>query len=246
MTLTSEKHTVKRYDAELDQLGGIVRKMGEMVLQQIQDAVKALRHEDLDLAREVIERDHVVNRFDVDADAAATDLIARRQPMGQDLRRVMSLNKSVADLERIGDEAEKIARMALRIYEGSGGRPNKKLLRDVKSMSKLACGMLEDSLGALYDNDVDKAVAVVQGDTDLDNEFQSTLRALVTYIMEDSRNFGHAINIVFVIKALERIGDHAKNIAEYVVFLVMGKDVRHVAPEEIESSVERAANPPPE
>lgn len=241
MTVTSDKHTVRRYDAELDELEDLVRRMGKLVTEQIQNAVKALRHEELELAREVIEADHVVNGYEVRADAAALDLIATRQPMAQDLRRVMSLHKSVTDLERIGDEAEKIARMAVRIYEGSNGRPNKKLLRDIKSMSRLAAGMLTDALDALYASDVDKAVSVVQGDVDLDNEFQSTLRALVTYIMEDSRNFGHAINIVFVVKALERIGDHAKNIAEYVVFLVMGKDVRHVAPEELESSVESAA-----
>lgn len=238
MTVTSEKHTVKRYDAELEELEGIVREMGALVTQQIREAVKSLRHEDLDLAREVIERDHVVNGLDVRADAAAVDLIARRQPMGQDLRRVMSLHKTVADLERMGDEAEKVARMAVRIYSGSGGRPGKKLLRDVKSMSKLALGMLEEALGALENSDVERAVGVVHGDSDLDNEFQSTLRALVTYIMEDSRNFGYAIDVVFAVKALERIGDHAKNIAEYVVFLVMGKDVRHTSPEEIESSVE--------
>jgi phosphate transport system protein len=140
----------------------------------------------------------------------------------------MSLSKAVTDLERIGDEAEKIARMTIKTYDGVSSPPSAKLLRDVTPMAKLATDMLHGCLDALARLDVEKAVNVANDD-ELDQEFQSALRRLITYMMEDPRTIGHAISVLFIIKALERIGDHAKNIAEYIIYLVKGKDVRHVS-----------------
>ena len=232
-----EEHTVKRFDQELSDLHALVLRMGGLVQDQIGRAMVALRDEDIELARDVIARDHMVNFLEVQADEQAVNLLALRQPMARDLRMIMSLEKTVSDLERIGDEAEHIARMTVQIYGSGGPMPGSKLLRDTHSMSRLAKFMLQDALDSLARLDVEKALKVSKCDVELDSEFQSALRRLATYIMEDSRNVGHTINVTFILKSLERMGDHAKNIAEYVVYLVKGKDVRHVSAESVEKDL---------
>ena len=232
--MASEEHIFKRFDQELADLNGIVLRMGGLVEDQIFKAMNALRDADPEAARNVVARDHVVNFLDVQADEQIVNLLALRQPVGKDLRMILSLGKTVTDLERIGDEAERIARMTLDIYSSDTPPPDPLLLSDAFRMSTLATRMLHDVLDALARLDVDKAIQVARGDTELDHEFQAALRRLSTYIMEDARNVGHIINVTFIIKSLERMGDHSKNIAEYVVFLVKGKDVRHVSPESID------------
>ncbi|MER2601893.1 MAG: phosphate signaling complex protein PhoU [Candidatus Competibacter phosphatis] len=209
-------------------------EMGGLVEDQIKNAVKSLDDEDLTLAREVIARDQIINGLQVKIDEDTITLIATRQPVGSDLRLIMSLSKAVTDLERIGDEAEKIARMTIKTYDVVSSPPSAKLLRDVTPMAKLATDMLHGCLDALARVDVEMAVNVARGDDNLDQEFQSALRRLITYMMEDPRTIGHAISVLFIIKALERIGDHAKNIAEYIIYLVKGKDVRHVSMDTLE------------
>ena len=232
-----DEHTVKRFDQELDELTALVLKMGGLVQEQIGNAMAALREEDVDMAREVIARDHVVNFMEVQADEQAVNLLALRQPMGRDLRTIMSLGKTVTDLERIGDEAERIARMTVHMYDSGAVVPNSTLLRDTHSMARLAKQMLNDALDSLARLDVDQALEVARFDAELDSEFQSALRRLATYLLEDPRNVGHTLNVTFVLKSLERIGDHAKNIAEYVIYLVKGKDVRHVSPDSLTRDV---------
>ncbi len=227
MTEVTEGHTVKRFDGELSHLHELGLEMGGLVIDQLQRAIKALNDKGLDAARNIIARDHLVNELELKADEAIVRLIARRQPMGGDLRIVMAISKAVTDLERIGDEAKKIGDLVLRIYDNDAADPNQNLLRDVTTMGKLASSMLRQSLMAFDGLDPAEAMAVIGGHPELDSEFQSGLRRLTTFILEDSRNVGHAINIVLAIKALERIGDHAKNIAQYVVYMVQGKDVRH-------------------
>jgi len=226
--ISNEFHTVKRFDQELESLRSLILEMGGLVEQQIRQAVEALSEEDLTLAQEVIDRDHKVNALEVKADEEVVNLIALRQPMAIDLRMIMSMSKAITDLERIGDEAERIARMTLYIYNESSSAPQTRLLRDVYSMSKLASSMLSECLDALARLDVEKAIAVTRGDKALDDEFNDGLRRLVTFMMEDPRIIGHATNVIFMIKALERIGDHSKNIAEYVIYMVKGKDIRHM------------------
>lgn len=233
------EHTVKSFDQELADLNSLVLRMGGLVQEQITRAMTALREADVDLARDVIARDHVVNFMDVQADERSVNLLARRQPMGRDLRTIMSLEKSVTDLERIGDEAERIARMAIHLVESGRPQPSPKLLRDTYGMARIASSMLKDALDALARLDVDQALQVAKGDAELDSEFQSALRRLATFLMEDSRNVGHVISVTLVLRSIERIGDHSKNIAEYVVFLVKGKDVRHVSPETLERELLR-------
>ena len=229
MAISQDAHTVKQFDVLLANLRNLVLEMGGLVEEQIKHAIQALDDEDLNAAREVIARDQVINGLQVKADEDCVSIIALRQPLGSDLRLIMSLSKIVTDLERIGDEAEKIARMTIKTYDGVSNPPSAKLLRDVKPMAKLAIDMLHNCLNALARLDVEKAVEVAQGDDELDQEFQSALRRLITYMMEDTRTIGQAISVIFIVKALERIGDHSKNIAEYIIYLVKGKDVRHVS-----------------
>ena len=229
MAISQDAHTVKQFDIQLANLRNLVLEMGGLVEAQIQHAIQALDDEDLTAAREVIARDQVINGLQVKTDEDCVSMIALRQPLGSDLRLIMSLSKIVTDLERIGDEAEKIARMTIKTYDGVSNPPSAKLLRDVKPMAKLAIDMLHNCLDALARLDVEKAVEVAQGDDELDQEFQSALRRLITYMMEDTRTIGQAISVIFIVKALERIGDHSKNIAEYIIYLVKGKDVRHVS-----------------
>ncbi|MCB1740469.1 MAG: phosphate signaling complex protein PhoU [Gammaproteobacteria bacterium] len=209
-------------------------RMGGLVQDQIANALLALREHNVELAREVIARDHMVNFMDVQGEEAVMNLMARRQPMASDLRMVMSLNRAIADLERVGDEARRISRMTIELFATSSPRPSERLLRDVHTMARLATSMLREALDAMARLDVVKAVEIAKGDAELDAEFQSALRRLATYMMEDSRTIGNVISVTFVLKSLERVGDHAKNIAEYVVFVVKGKDVRHVSPESLD------------
>jgi phosphate transport system protein len=234
MPLSSEDHTVKRYDQELKKLRDIVLEMGGLAEDQISRAVESLEDENLELAREVIVRDEAINRLEVKADDTAIDLIALRQPMGSDLRMVMALIGTVTDLERVGDEAERIARMVVHIYDGDVPAPNSVMLRDVDRMAKLASALLRDSLDALARLDLPKAIATTQGDEALDREFQGALRRLVTYVMEDPRNVGHTINVTFILKSLERIGDHAVNISENIIYLIKGKNIRHTNREHLD------------
>jgi len=226
MTISQDAHTVKQFDVLLANLRNLVLEMGGLVEEQIKHAIQALDNEDLNAAREVISRDRLVNGMQLKTDEDCVNLIALRQPLGSDLRMVISLANTGTDLERIGDGAKKIARMTVQIYDSVSSPPSAKLLRDVTPMAELAGNMLHDCLDALARLDVEKSLSIIHCDDELDQEFQSALRRLITYMMEDSRTIGHAINVVFIIKALERIGDHCKNIAEHIVYLVEGKNIQ--------------------
>lgn len=228
MNMRTDPHIVRRFDQQLARLRSLVLEMGGLVENQVKQAIQALDEEDLDTAREVIDREDEVNVLEIKTDEECTNLLALRQPVGGDLRMILALLRTVNDLERIGDEAEKIARMAVRLYDTEADGPSVHLLRDVLVMAKPASTMLRGCLDALARLDVEKAVEIAQGDDELDEEFQSSLRRLITYMMEDPRTIGHAIDVLFILKALERVGDHAKNIAEHVIYMVKGKDVRHL------------------
>jgi len=222
-----EGHTVHRYDGELNTLHLLVLEMGGLVISQCQDALDALKTGGLELSRQVLAREPRVDALELKLDDSVWWTVGRRGPVARDLRVVMAFSKAVTDLERIGDEAARIAQTTLAIYDDEIRRPSRKLLRDVHTMGKIAMGMLRDAI-ALFDTfDHHSAEALLQRHTELDVEFQSSLRRLSTFILEDARNVGHAINAVLLVKAVERIGDHARNLAEYVIYLVRGEDVRH-------------------
>lgn len=236
-----EEHIVKRFDEELAALRALVLEMGELVQDQIRRAIEAMEQQDVEAARDVSVRDHIVNGLDVRAEELSIKLLAMRQPMARDLRMIMVLSKAVSDLERIGDKADKIARMVVRIYDSDDNPPNHGLLRHIPYMAEFACVMLQGSLDALARMDVPKALEVARKDHELNCEFHAAMRYLSTYIMENPRNIAYSIDVVFILKALERIGDHAKNISEYVVYLVKGKDIRHISVNTLVDE-ERSAN----
>jgi phosphate transport system protein len=222
-----EGHTVRRYDGELNSLHLLVLEMGGLVLDQCRLALDALKTGDLDSARKVLARENQVDALELRLDDNVWWVVGRRGPVARDLRVVMSFSKAVTDLERIGDEAVRIAHTTLAVYDDEVRRPSRKLMRDVQTMGKLAIGMLQDAI-SLYDTfDLEVAEGLLRRHSELDTEFQSSLRRLSTFILEDARNVGHAINTVLLVKALERIGDHARNLAEYVIYLIRGEDTRH-------------------
>lgn len=233
----SNTHIVKRFDEELQTLQDKVMEMGGLVEDQIRLSVDALYQEGLDNARIAIDRDQQVNTLERQIDSLIAHLIAHRQPMAGDLRNIMALSKIVTDLERSGDEAQRIARMTLHMYEQGGTPPQTRLLRDVSHMSQLAGRMLRDSLDALARRDVQQALETNRGDQELDARFGDALRRLITFMMEDPRTISRALDVLWAIRALERIGDHARNMCEYVIYLVKGKDVRHTSFEEMEAAV---------
>ena len=226
------EHTFKQYDAELEAVRAKVLEMGGLVEQQIVNALEALVKADPKLAKEVMENDHRVNNLEVQIDEDCSHIIARRQPAAGDLRMVMMMVKTITDLERIGDEATKIARTAQKIFDED--RMYKPRFTEIKSMVALVRDMLRTALDAFARLDVSKTVEVAKQDELVDEQFRAAMRQLITFILEDPRTISMSLEVLFVAKAIERIGDHAKNIAEYVVYMVKGKDVRHISVEEME------------
>jgi len=227
MTRTLEGHTVQRYNGELNNLHLRVLEMGGLVQDQLRHALLALNKKDVSVANTVLEREHTVDELELGIDDDVITVIAKRSPVAGDLRVIMSISKTIADLERIGDEAARIAHLAKGLYESEHSQPSNHLMRDVTTMGELALQMLQESLESFDSLNVDHARALVCRENELDIEFQSSLRRLATFLLEDARNVGHAIHIVLLTKAIERVGDHARNIAEYVIFMVRGEDVRH-------------------
>jgi phosphate transport system protein len=227
------EHASKQYDLDLDSIRSRVLQMGGMVESQIRRALEALATGDRTLIDEVIADDHRVNGMEVALDGDCSQVIVRRQPAANDLRMILAITKTVTDLERIGDEAQKIARMARSIHERSGSQAPQMV--DVRHAAEIALSMLRRALDAFARLDVTMAAEVIRDDAGIDSEFQSLLRQLITYMMEDPRTISTALEIVWIAKAIERIGDHAKNMAEYVIYIVKGTDVRHTGAAKIEA-----------
>ena len=230
--MSSNEHTSKQFDQELESLRARVLQMGGFVEQQVTLAVDALISADLELCGTIVANDHKVNAMEVGIDEDCSTIIARRQPAAGDLRLIMMVVKTITDLERIGDEAAKIARMAKLV--NSVDRVQQPRYVEIRRMANLALEMLRKSLDCFARLDVSGSAEVVRTDQHVDDEFRAILRQLITFVMEDPRTISHAIEILFVAKAIERIGDHSKNMSEYVVYMVKGKDVRHTGVEGFE------------
>jgi phosphate transport system protein len=223
-----EPHIVSRFDAELSSLKKLIADMGDLALKQVREAITGLAARDIPAARIVVQRDRDLNYMHMDVKEKVITLFAIRQPVAGDLRLVVSLSSIGDAIEHVGDEAKRIARSTIRLCEGDRIPPVPELLRDATHMGALAPRMLEDSLLALKNRNVEEAVAVLKHDKELDAEFRSALRKLATFILEDPRNLKHAIEMVFVLKGLERIGDYAKNVSEQLIYIVKGEDVRYM------------------
>jgi phosphate transport system protein len=230
-----QEHMSKQFDAELESVRSRVLQMGGYVEQQVAQAMESLIDGDMSRIDQVIDNDHRVNTMEVELDETCSQIIAKRQPTAGDLRMLMTTIKTITDLERIGDEAQKIARMAK--LRHSGNEPSVSRRVELRHGSSLALSMLRGSLDAFARLDVASAAQVVKMDYKVDDEFRAVLRQLITFMMEDPRTISSCLEFLFVAKAIERIGDHAKNMAEYVIYMVKGKDVRHVAIEVVEREV---------
>jgi phosphate transport system protein len=235
--MISSEHTSKQFDSDLGAVRDRVLQMGGLVESQIQRAIEALINRDEVLMERVIADDHRVNALEVEIDESCNRIIVCRQPTAGDLRMVMTIIKTITDLERIGDEAKKIARMAqlLSKKERLHVMPR---YSEIRHVAKLAQDMLHKSLDAFARLDLTAVTHVVRQDDQVDDEYRAILRHLITFMMEDPRTISTAFEILFVAKAIERIGDHAKNMSEYVVYMIKGRDVRHVTVEEIEREVQ--------
>ncbi len=229
------QHISKRFNQELEEVRNQVLKMGGLVEQQVSDGLVALLEADTELAKQVVENDRQVNGMEVEIDETCTEILARRQPAASDLRLMVSIIKTITDLERIGDEAEKLGRNALELSDNEGGSREYIELRHLGESVKK---MLNRSLNAYARLDVEEALEVIQSDQSINQEFDSISRLLVLKMMEDPRQIKDALRISWCARALERIGDHTKNICEYIVYLVKGKDVRHTNLEKIKQEID--------
>ncbi|ESH89037.1 transcriptional regulator [Cupriavidus sp. HPC(L)] len=230
--MMTDKHLSTQFDADLNAINTKLLQMGGLVEAQIDTAMKALADFDATLAEQVIERENQINALEIEIDADCGNIIARRQPTARDLRLVMAISKTITNLERAGDEAEKIAKRTKHIMEETGAQGIN--YAEVKLAGDLAIALLRKSLDAFARLDTVAAARIVKEDKAIDDEFRAFVRKLITYMMEDPRTISVALDFLFIAKAVERIGDHAKNIAEFIIYIVKGTDVRHTSREDME------------
>ncbi|PPC78013.1 transcriptional regulator PhoU [Pokkaliibacter plantistimulans] len=228
-------HISQQFNADLEAIRGRLLAMGGLIEKQIQDALTALVEGDTELARVVRQNEKQVNTMDVEIDQECTRIIARRQPTASDLRMVVTAYKFSSDLERMGDEAKRIAKLTLKLAE-DGQSPRGYV--EVRMIGNHVLDMVRKILTAFARYDLATAYDVAKEDRLVDQEYKSATRALVTYMMEDPRSISSVLHMLWVLRSLERIGDHAHNIAQYLVFLVKGKDVRHAGLESFKNAVE--------
>lgn len=227
-------HISKQFDAELEKIRHQVLTMGGMVEKQIADAVKSVAECDSELADMVIANDVKINAIEVSIDEQCTQVLARRQPAASDLRLIVAVIKTITDLERIGDQAEKVARMGVHLAEME--RPRNQYM-EVLHLGERVQSMLHDALDAFARMDVEGAVRIAKRDDTIDHEYEGIIRQMVTFMMEDPRVIKRSLDVIWSVRALERMGDHAKNICEYIIYFVKGKDVRHISLEKMEEAV---------
>ena len=231
----TEKHLSSQFDTELNGVSSRVMELGGMVEAQIHQAVYALAQFDAEAADRVMETENRVNAMEIEIDRELSSIIARRQPTARDLRLLIAISKTTANLERVGDEANKIARMVKSIIESGSARTLPS--NEIRVAADMASGLLRKALDAFARLDTAAALSILKDDDLIDKEFDGFVRKLVTYMMEDPRTISASLDLLFLAKAIERIGDHAKNIAEFIIYIVKGADVRHTSMKEIESAL---------
>jgi phosphate transport system protein len=235
MDITSHTHHIsQQYNIELETIRTHLSEMGGMAQRQVNDAIQALIDGDVERAEQVVRADIKVNTMEMTIDEECVRILARRQPAASDLRLVIAVTKAITDLERVGDEASKIARQAIAMNK-DGLAPRGYI--EVRHIGNNVSRMLQDALDAFARLDMDLALTVVQTDKQVDMEYSTAMRELVTFMIEDPRSITRVLNIMWSLRALERIGDHARNLAQYVIYLVNGEDVRHSNLEQIQENI---------
>ena len=227
-------HISRQYNTELEEIRSRVLQMGGLVEHQIDQAINALVRGDTALGETVIMDDTKVNRLEVTIDEECQHIIARRQPAASDLRLVVAVIKTITDLERIGDEAEKIARMAVSL---AGEERPKNNYAEIQTLGQHVRQMVHDALDAFARLDIEAALRVAREDRKVDQKYEGVMRQMITFMMEDPRTISRVLNVIWAARALERIGDHARNICEYLIYLVKGKDVRHTSLDQVEREI---------
>ena len=230
-----DKHLSTQFDSEMNAVSSKVMELGGRVEAQIRQAIFSLANWRSDVAEQVIEEESLVDRFEIEIDRDISSIIGRRQPTARDLRLLMAMSKITANLERVGDEAEKIARMVLAILKSA--EPKNLPASELQYEAELASGLLRKALDSFARLDTKTALTIMKEDQLIDREFDGFVRKLITYMMEDPRTIGASLDLLFIAKAIERIGDHAKNIAKFIIYVVHGADIRHIEIEEIESKL---------
>ncbi len=229
-------HISQRFNEELEDIRNKVLAMGGLVEQQLTQALQAYSDRNGALAEQVIIDDYQVNAYEVAIDEECTQVLARRQPAAGDLRLVVTVIKTITDLERIGDEVCKVAKMTTHLPESDSGFEQG---IDIEHMGNHVRQMLHDALDAFARTDVTAALKVAHEDVKVDREYEALMRQLITYMMEDPRSIRRSLDLMWTIRALERIGDHSRNICEYVIYLVKGRDVRHISLEQMEEEARK-------
>jgi len=225
------RHISGQFNEDLENVINHVMHMGGLVEKQLGDSLTAVYDANEPLAKSVLATDYKINALEVSIDDECTRIIAKRQPAAGDLRLIMAIVKTIADLERIGDEAQKIARVALEDFSGE----QKALLLNLNNLGRKVLEFLQAALDAFTRMDVDSAVKTHGNDEKIDREYEALMRQLMTYMMEDPRSIPQIMTVIWSARALERIGDRCQNICEYIIYFVKGKDVRHTTAEDIKS-----------
>ena len=230
--MPTTEHMTKQFDVDLETLRSRMLQMGGLIESQILTAIEGFYSGNRKALDQVIENDRQVNGYEVGIDTECSHIIARRQPAASDLRMIMGVSKAVTDLERVGDEAKKIAVVSRQIHES--GRLQVPRLADIRRTGSIVVGMLRKALDAFARLDAVAAAEVIRDDAAIDEAFRGIMRQLITFMMEDPRTISTALEIVWVARAIERMGDHSKNLAEQVIYIVKGTDVRHTNFENVE------------
>jgi len=237
MAISDSQHISQEFEKELQDIRTKVLAMGGLVEQQVADAVQSLKEADSELAQGVVRKDKEVNKMEVAIDEECTSIIALRQPTAGDLRLITAILKAITDLERIGDEANSIAKRTLSLAEQD--RP-KKNYREISVLGNHVRGILRDALDAFARMDIDDALKIAKEDRNIDIEYEAIIRQLITYMMEDPRSITRSLDLMWAARSLERIGDHSKNLCEYIIYLVIGKDVRHLSTKKKEKIIKKS------
>jgi len=230
MNKLNSRHISGQFNEDLERVINLVMQMGGLVEKQLNDALTSVSEADETLAKAVLQNDYQVNNLEVSIDDECTRIIAKRQPAAGDLRLIMAIVKTIADLERIGDEATKIAKVTLE----SLSNKHKDLLLNLDNLGRRVLESLQETLDAFTRMDVDDAIDIHKSDMKVDREYEALMRQLMTYMMEDPRSIPQVMSVIWSARALERIGDRCQNICEYIIYFVKGKDVRHTTAEDMD------------